>query len=95
MTQGMIQDITLDDIRAAERRIADHIQPLRISRSESLSQRFACEILLAHEYLQTYQALGVRLRVLGRLAQSADHPIHPGMPETEYLKGFLAEVRRP
>jgi 23S rRNA (cytosine1962-C5)-methyltransferase len=33
--------------------------------------------------------------VLRRLAQSADHPIHPGMPETEYLKGFMAEVRRP
>jgi 23S rRNA (cytosine1962-C5)-methyltransferase len=39
-------------------------------------------------------SLGVHLRVIKRLAQSADHPIHPGMPETEYLKGFIAEVRR-
>ena len=40
------------------------------------------------------RSLGVHLRVIRRLAQSADHPIHPGMPETEYLKGFIAEVRR-
>lgn len=36
----------------------------------------------------------LRLRVLRRLMQSADHPLHPAMPETEYLKGFVAEVRR-
>ncbi len=39
-------------------------------------------------------SLGAHLRVVRRLAQAADHPIHPGMPETEYLKGFIAEVRR-
>ena len=43
---------------------------------------------------QHCQAQGLRLRVLRRLAQSADHPLHPAMPETEYLKGFLAEVGR-
>jgi 23S rRNA (cytosine1962-C5)-methyltransferase len=35
---------------------------------------------------------GRRLRVLRRLAQSADHPQHPAMPETSYLKGYLAQV---
>jgi len=49
----MTQPITLDDIRSAQKRIAAHIQPLRITRSESLSQRFERDILLAQEYLQT------------------------------------------
>lgn len=40
------------------------------------------------------RALGVHLRILRRLGQSADHPIQPAMPETQYLKGFIAEVRR-
>jgi len=56
----MSQGITLDDIRAARERIAGHIQPLRITRSESLSQRCAREILLAHEYLQTTGAFKLR-----------------------------------
>ena len=56
----MTQPITLDDIRAAQERIAGHIQPLRITRSESLSQQFECEILLAHEYLQTTGAFKLR-----------------------------------
>ena len=56
----MSHDITLDDIRAARTRIAGHIQPLRITRSESLSQRFKREILLAHEYLQTTGAFKLR-----------------------------------
>jgi 23S rRNA (cytosine1962-C5)-methyltransferase len=60
----------------------------------SCSHHFSAEGLL-DALNRAACALGVRLRVLRRLAQSADHPIHPGMPETEYLKGFLAEVRRP
>jgi 23S rRNA (cytosine1962-C5)-methyltransferase len=35
---------------------------------------------------------GRRLRILRRLGQSADHPMHPAMPETSYLKGFLAQL---
>ncbi len=60
----------------------------------SCSHHFSADALL-DALNRAACALGVRLRVLRRLAQSADHPIHPGMPETEYLKGFLAEVRRP
>ena len=56
----MNQPITLDDIRAARERIAGHVQPLRITRSESLSQRFERDILLAHEYLQTTGAFKLR-----------------------------------
>ncbi len=38
---------------------------------------------------------GVRLAILRQCHQAADHPIHPAMPETEYLKGFLCRVERP
>ena len=37
--------------------------------------------------------LGAReLRVLAELGQSADHPVHPAMPETRYLKGVLCHL---
>lgn len=38
---------------------------------------------------------GVRLSIVRQCHQDADHPIHPSMPETEYLKGFLCRVSRP
>ncbi|MDP2847220.1 MAG: class I SAM-dependent rRNA methyltransferase [Humidesulfovibrio sp.] len=38
---------------------------------------------------------GVRLTILRQCHQAADHPIHPAMPETEYLKGFLCRIARP
>ncbi len=38
---------------------------------------------------------GVRLSIIRQCHQAADHPIHPAMPETEYLKGFLCRVSRP
>ncbi len=56
----MTSKITLADINAAQARIAAHIQPLRITRSESLSSQFDSEILLAHEYLQTTGAFKLR-----------------------------------
>ncbi len=52
--------ITFDDIVAARKRIAAHIQPLRVTRSDSLSTRFDSEIMLAHEYLQTTGAFKLR-----------------------------------
>jgi 23S rRNA (cytosine1962-C5)-methyltransferase len=60
----------------------------------SCSHHFSADALL-DALNRAACSLGMHLRVLRRLAQSADHPIHPGMPETEYLKGFMAEVRRP
>ena len=56
----MNNEITFDDIVAARKRISAHIQPLRVSRSESLSSRFAGDIMLAHEYLQTTGAFKLR-----------------------------------
>jgi threonine dehydratase len=52
--------ITFDDIVAARKRITAHIQPLRVTRSDSLSNRFDSEIILAHEYLQTTGAFKLR-----------------------------------
>ena len=56
----MTSAITYDDIVAARMRIATHIQPLRVSRSESLCARFGTNIHLAHEYLQTTGAFKLR-----------------------------------
>lgn len=56
----MNDKITQGDIEAAARRIAAHIQPLRIAPSENLSHRFDREILLAHEYLQTTGSFKLR-----------------------------------
>lgn len=54
----------------------------------SCSHHFDAEALL--DALQRAAlSCGRPLRVLRRLAQSADHPIHPAMPETSYLKGYL------
>jgi len=32
------------------------------------------------------------VQVLAHLQQAPDHPVHPAIPETEYLKGFLCRV---
>lgn len=34
-------------------------------------------------------ASGVPVRMIGRLSQAIDHPVIPGMKETEYLKGLI------
>lgn len=36
--------------------------------------------------------LNLRVKVLAELAQGADHPVHPAMPETAYLKGVFLQV---
>jgi 23S rRNA (cytosine1962-C5)-methyltransferase len=33
-----------------------------------------------------------KLRIIEELHQAKDHPIHPAMSETNYLKGFIAEI---
>ena len=56
----MTNSIQFEDILAARERIAPHIIPLRIAASAALSKQFGCEILLAHEYLQTTGAFKLR-----------------------------------
>lgn len=40
------------------------------------------------------QEARVRVQILRQGHQDADHPAHPAMPETDYLKGFLVRVLR-
>ena len=49
-----------EDIQDARKRINAHIVPLRIAQSAALSAQFDCDILLAHEYLQTTGAFKLR-----------------------------------
>jgi len=35
---------------------------------------------------------GLRLRIIERLSQAADHPVLLTVPETRYLKGLLPEA---
>jgi 23S rRNA (cytosine1962-C5)-methyltransferase len=32
------------------------------------------------------------VQVLAQLQQAPDHPVHPAIPETDYLKGFICRV---
>jgi len=56
----MTTRIQFENILAARERIAPYIIPLRIAASAALSKKFGCEILLAHEYLQTTGAFKLR-----------------------------------
>jgi 23S rRNA (cytosine1962-C5)-methyltransferase len=40
------------------------------------------------------QSAGVQLALIAQGGQSADHPVHPAMPETRYLKALFARVCR-
>lgn len=45
--------------------------------------------------LRAARRAGRELAILEHGYQSADHPIHPAMPETEYLKAIVARVSAP
>lgn len=49
---------------------------------------------LRRALLKAGQESGARLQILGQGYQGPDHPIHPAMPETEYLKTFTVRARR-
>lgn len=40
------------------------------------------------------QEAGVQVQIVAQGHQDADHPVHPAMPETDYLKGYLVRVLR-
>jgi len=44
---------------------------------------------LQRELLRESRTSGGRLQILEALSQGPDHPIHPAIPETRYLKGFI------
>jgi 23S rRNA (cytosine1962-C5)-methyltransferase len=39
------------------------------------------------------QRVGVSVRILEQGHQAMDHPIHPAIPETEYIKTVFIDVR--
>jgi 23S rRNA (cytosine1962-C5)-methyltransferase len=41
---------------------------------------------------QAARHLDRSVQVLAQLQQAPDHPVHPAIPETDYLKGFIARV---
>jgi 23S rRNA (cytosine1962-C5)-methyltransferase len=50
------------------------------------------EDALQRVLLRESRAAGRRLQILERGAQGPDHPVHPAMPETRYLKAFFCRV---
>jgi 23S rRNA (cytosine1962-C5)-methyltransferase len=41
---------------------------------------------------QAARHLDRSVQVLAQLQQAPDHPVHPAIPETDYLKGFICRV---
>ena len=74
-----------------------HLRALKLLAPGGILATYACSHHLGHDAL-----LGVigssahdarrRVRVLEHCHQPPDHPILPGMPESEYLRGFLLGV---
>jgi 23S rRNA (cytosine1962-C5)-methyltransferase len=59
--------------------------------SASCSQHLA-EAQLQKILLQTSRHLDRGLQVLERGHQAPDHPVHPAIPETSYLKALFCRV---
>ena len=57
----------------------------------SCSHHLPAERLLRIAYDAAREA-GRPMQLLGRFAHGLDHPIHPAMPETEYLKAFVLRL---
>ncbi len=80
----------------AYRRLAE--AALRCTADGGILVFCSCSFHVSHEELldalrRAAHASTKRLRLLTRLQQSADHPVHPAIPESAYLKGVIAEVR--
>src|SRR3972149_4925193 len=67
------------------------LRPAGILVSCSCSYHVSEELLLAL-IAEAAQDAHRRLRLLEARTQARDHPIHPGMPETRYLKCLILEV---
>lgn len=57
----------------------------------SCSHHMPESVLLA-EIQKAARHIDRQVQVLARLQQAADHPVHPAIPETSYLKGFVCRV---
>jgi len=83
------------DATAGERHYARlHDAALRLLREDGFLITASCSYHLATERLQRIaldaaRTAGRRLQVLEHHGQAPDHPVHPAMPETEYLKALF------
>lgn len=74
-----------------------HLRALKLLAPNGLLATFSCSHHVGAEvFLDTIVEAMTdakrTVRQLARLTQAPDHPIIPGIPETEYLKGFLFEL---
>lgn len=60
--------------------------------SASCSFHFSREALLG-TLLRASREVGRDMQILEEGHQAADHPVHPAIPETSYLKSFIARLR--
>jgi 23S rRNA (cytosine1962-C5)-methyltransferase len=72
---------------------------LKLAADEALLVSCSCSWHLPEQRLPELlaaaaQAAGVELTLIARGGQSPDHPVHPAMPETRYLKAMFARVCR-
>ena len=78
--------------RAALNRLAmELLNPEGILVSCSCSHHLDAESL-QRILLRESRGLGRRLQILEQGAQGPDHPVHPAIPETRYLKAFYCRV---
>ena len=74
-----------------------HVRALRMLSPGGLLATYCCSHLVPIQafeetVLQAAADAGVRLRLIERHGQPADHPVLFNMPESEYLKGLLLEL---
>jgi 23S rRNA (cytosine1962-C5)-methyltransferase len=74
-----------------------HLRALKLLAPDGLLATFCCSHhVSAAEFRQMIVDACVdarrSVRQIGRFSQSADHPIVPTLPETEYLQGYLFEA---
>lgn len=72
---------------------------LKLAADEALLVSCSCSWHLPAERLpellqSAAQSTGVQLALVAQGGQSPDHPVHPAMPETRYLKALFARVCR-
>lgn len=67
------------------------LEPGGILISSSCSHHMTSE-LLQRTLLSASKDSGRRVQILEKHSHAPDHPIHPAMPETEYLKAFFLRV---
>lgn len=70
---------------------------LRLVREDGFLVTSSCSYHLAPERLQravhdAARTVGRRAQILERTGHGPDHPVHPAMPETEYLKALFLRV---